>query len=56
MLIADALITANKDFDLILRPNQNHGYGTASNDMMRRRWDFFVKWLMEPPPKEYQIR
>jgi dipeptidyl-peptidase 4 len=57
MLIADALIKANKDFDLILLPNQNHGYGTASNYMMRRRWDFFVKWLMDvEPPKEYQIK
>jgi dipeptidyl-peptidase 4 len=57
MLIADALIKANKDFDLILLPNQNHGYGTGANYMMRRRWDFFVKWLMETdPPKEYQIK
>jgi dipeptidyl aminopeptidase/acylaminoacyl peptidase len=57
MLVAEALIKANKDFDLILLPNQNHGYGSASNYMMRRRWDFFVKWLMDvEPPKEYQIR
>ena len=56
MLIADALIKANKDFDLILLPNQNHGYGTVSNYMMRRRWDFFVRWLMDTePPKEYKI-
>jgi len=56
MLIADALIKANKDFELLLLPNQNHGYGTASNYMMRRRWDFFVRWLMDTePPKEYKI-
>ena len=56
MLIADALIKANKDFDLLVIPNANHGYGSASNYMMRRRWDFFVKWLMEvEPPKEYAI-
>jgi len=30
LLIADALIKANKDFDLLLLPNQNHGYGSAS--------------------------
>ena len=47
MLIADALIKANKDFDLLMLPNQNHGYGTASTYMMRRRWDFFVRWLHE---------
>ncbi|MGE5361255.1 MAG: DPP IV N-terminal domain-containing protein [Bacteroidales bacterium] len=57
LLIADALIKANKDFDLIMLPNQNHGYGTASNYMMRRRWDFFVRHLMGvEPPKEYLIQ
>ena len=57
LLVADALIKANKDFDLLLLPNQNHGYGTASNYMMRRRWDYFVRWLMDAdPPKEYLIK
>jgi dipeptidyl aminopeptidase/acylaminoacyl peptidase len=53
MLIADALIKADKDFDLLMIPNSNHGYGAASNYMMRRRWDYFVKWLMgaEPPKR-----
>ena len=57
MLIADALIKANKDFDLLMLPNQNHGFGSASAYMMRRRWDFFVKWLMGvEPPKEYAMQ
>jgi dipeptidyl aminopeptidase/acylaminoacyl peptidase len=57
MLVADALIKANKDFDLLLLPNANHGYGAASNYMMRRRWDFWVRWLMDTePPKEYSIK
>jgi dipeptidyl aminopeptidase/acylaminoacyl peptidase len=56
MLIAEALIAANKDFDLLMIPNANHGYGAASNYMMRRRWDFFVKWLIGvDPPTEYRI-
>ena len=56
MLIADALIKANKDFDLLLIPNSNHGYGAASNYMMRRRWDYFVKWLLSAePPKEFDL-
>jgi len=56
MLVADALIKANRDFDLLMIPNANHGYGAASNYMMRRRWDYFVKWLMgAEPPKEYEI-
>ena len=51
LLVVDALIKADKDFDLIMIPNANHGYGPASNYMMRRRWDYFVKWLIgtEPP-------
>ena len=57
LMIVDALVKANKDFELLMLPNQNHGYGSASNYMMRRRWDFFVRWLMGvEPPKEYQIQ
>ena len=57
MLVADALIKANKDFDLLMLPNQNHGYGSASAYMMRRRWDYFVKHLVgQEPPKEYQMQ
>jgi dipeptidyl-peptidase-4 len=56
-LIADALIKANKDFDMLMLPNQNHGYGTASAYMMRRRWDYFVKHLLNvEPPKEYPMK
>ncbi|MDB4917942.1 MAG: peptidase [Gemmatimonadetes bacterium] len=56
MLVVDALIKANKDFDLLTLTNQPHGYGPMANYMMRRRWDYFVKNLMgAEPPKEYQI-
>lgn len=55
-LVVDALIKAGKDFDMLLLPNLPHGYGPASNYMMRRRWDYFVTHLMgATPPKEYQI-
>ncbi|HEY4131743.1 MAG TPA: prolyl oligopeptidase family serine peptidase, partial [Gemmatimonadaceae bacterium] len=55
-LVVDALIKANKDFDLLLLPNQPHGYGNMSNYMTRRRWDYFVKNLLGmDPPKEYEI-
>jgi dipeptidyl-peptidase-4 len=57
LLVVDALIKANKDFDLLLLPNQAHGYGSMSNYMMRRRWDYFVRWLLGvEPPKEYEIK
>jgi dipeptidyl aminopeptidase/acylaminoacyl peptidase len=56
-LVVDALIKANKDFDLLMIPNAGHGYGTAGNYMMRRRWDYFVRWLLDKePPPGYEIR
>ncbi len=56
LLVVEALINANKDFDLILFPSQRHGYGMQSYYMMRQRWDYFVKWLMgAEPPKEYEL-
>lgn len=55
-LVIDALIKANKDFDMINFPNARHGYGSDSFYMMRRRWDYFVKNLLNvEPPKEYEI-
>ena len=56
LLVVDALIKANKDFDLLMLPNRGHGSAT-SRYMMRRRWDYFVKNLLgAEPPKEYQMR
>jgi dipeptidyl-peptidase-4 len=55
-LVVDALIKANKDFDLLIFPNARHGYGADNYYMMRRRWDYFVEHLMgAEPPKEYKI-
>ncbi len=57
LLVVDALIKANKDFDLLIIPNAAHGYGAASNYMMRKRWDYFVRWLLNAePPKEWAMR
>ncbi len=57
LLVVDALIKANKDFDLLMIPNARHGYGGASFYMMRRRWDYFVRYLLgAEPPKEYEIK
>jgi dipeptidyl-peptidase-4 len=57
MLVVDALIKANKDFDLLLIPNVAHGYGAASQYMMRRRWDYFVRYLAgDIPPNEYEMK
>ena len=57
LLVVEALIKANKDFDLLLLPNQRHGYGSMSNYMTRRRWDYFTRWLLgAEPPKEYEMK
>jgi dipeptidyl-peptidase 4 len=56
-LVADALVKANKDFDLLIFPNARHGFGADSYYMMRKRWDYFVQNLLQAtPPKEYQIK
>ena len=55
LLVVDALIKANKDFDLIMLPNRGHGFGNEPY-MVRRRWDYFVKHLLgAEPPKEYEL-
>jgi len=56
LLVVDALIKANKDFDLLMIPNARHGYGPASQYMTRRRWDYFVRYLADAiPPMEYEM-
>ena len=56
LLLVDALIAANKDFDLILFPNRGHGFGNEPY-MMRRRWDYFVEHLLgADPPPQYEMQ
>jgi dipeptidyl aminopeptidase/acylaminoacyl peptidase len=55
MLLVNALIEANKDFDLLLLPNRNHGFGNEPY-MVRRRWDYFVRNLLgAEPPVGYEV-
>jgi dipeptidyl-peptidase-4 len=69
--LVDALITANKDFDLLIIPNTNHGLfdtrrGLAAFEQYtsqghpyftRKRWDFFVEHLLDAePPAGYVIQ
>lgn len=57
LLVVEALEKAGKDYDLVIFPNSAHGYGTYSNYMARRRWDYFVRYLMgAETPKEYQLK
>jgi len=57
LLVVSELIKANKDFDLIMFPNRGHGYGDDSSYMTRRRWDYFVRYLLNAePPQGYELR
>lgn len=55
LLVIDELIKNNKDFDLIVMPNRNHGYANEAY-VIRRTWDYFVQHLMGvKPPEQYRI-
>jgi dipeptidyl aminopeptidase/acylaminoacyl peptidase len=55
LLVVDALIKANKDFDLIIFPNRGHGFGSEPY-MIRRRWDYFVRHLLGVEPPTYELK
>jgi dipeptidyl aminopeptidase/acylaminoacyl peptidase len=57
LLVVDALIKANKDFDLLMIPNAAHGYGAATPYVTRRRWDYFVRHLAgDVPPSGFALK
>jgi dipeptidyl aminopeptidase/acylaminoacyl peptidase len=51
MQVADALIKANKDFELVVLPGVGHTGG--GNYGERKRRDFFVKHLYGANPPEW---
>lgn len=54
--LADALIKANKDFEFMMVPNADH-FLDAVPYYQRRRWDFFVRELLnQTPPEAYPMR
>ena len=58
LLVVQALVEANKDFDLLLLPEARHGYGSGEVGMYvtRKRWDYFVRHLLgAQPPAGYRI-
>jgi dipeptidyl aminopeptidase/acylaminoacyl peptidase len=55
-LLIDELIKANKNFDLIVMPNRNHGFA-GEPYVVRRTWDYFVRWLLgEEPPEGFELK
>ncbi|HYM75966.1 MAG TPA: DPP IV N-terminal domain-containing protein [Candidatus Dormibacteraeota bacterium] len=58
MRLADALMKANKDFDMLFVPNMFHGEsGEHAHYLVRRRWDYFVQHLLGvTPPANFEIK
>ena len=55
LLVIDELIKENKDFDLLVLPNRNHGYANEPY-VVRRTWDFFVEHLLgQDPPTSVRL-
>ena len=53
-LLVNALMNANKNFGMLVVPNERHHYGSHTPYVTRRCWDFFVKYLAgNKPPHEF---
>lgn len=56
MRLVNALIKANKNFDMLFVPNMFHGEG-RNLYLYRRRWDYFVQYLLGvTPPADFAIQ
>lgn len=53
--LVDALMAANKDFDLLIVPNAEHWLLGHQAYWLRRRWDYFVRHLQGAAPPDYRI-
>ncbi|WP_425506026.1 DPP IV N-terminal domain-containing protein [Stenotrophomonas tumulicola] len=53
--LAAALTEANKDYDLLYLPNQDHELFRNDTYFTRRLWDYFVRHLMGSTPPAYRI-
>jgi dipeptidyl-peptidase-4 len=58
MRFVDALMKANKTFDMLFVPNMFHGEsGEHALYLVRRRWDYFVQYLLGvTPPTNFEIK
>lgn len=55
--LVDALTKANKDYDLIILPNRNHGSAKVDPYFIRRMFDYFVRHLHNvEPPKDVKLK
>jgi dipeptidyl aminopeptidase/acylaminoacyl peptidase len=55
LALVDALVKANKTFDMLILPDATHDL-TGNTYVIRRTWDYFVEHLMGArPPADYTI-
>jgi dipeptidyl-peptidase-4 len=55
MQVVDALVKAEKDFDLLVVPGRGHGVGETPY-ASRRRMDFFVRHLLGVEPPDWNLQ
>lgn len=55
MRLVDALIKADKDFDLIMIPGAEHALLGSQHYFLRRTWDYFVRHLHGTEPPRYRL-
>ncbi|MEV0616701.1 DPP IV N-terminal domain-containing protein [Nonomuraea sp. NPDC050404] len=53
--LVDALIQADKDFDLLLIPGAEHALFGKTHYVKRRGWDYFVRHLHGTEPPAYRL-
>jgi dipeptidyl-peptidase-4 len=57
LTLVDALVRANRDFDLLVVPNADHRVLVTNGYALRRAWDYFVRHLLkETPPADFAIQ
>ncbi len=49
--LAEALVNADKNFDMLILPSQQHGFkGKAQQYFLKKRWNYFVEHLLGEKP------
>jgi dipeptidyl-peptidase-4 len=49
--LAEALVKADKEFDMLILPSQHHGYAGKFNDYFtKKKWNYFVQHLLGATP------
>lgn len=57
LALVDALVRANRDFDMLIVPNEGHSVLLTHGYTQRRVWDYFMRHLMgETPPSNFELK